>query len=148
MDPLVATIIGIIGPYLAKGADEFAKSAGKAAFEGTKKLVDRLSRWWKGDPVADATVSNFAAEPELNAEMLATRLAHAIKKDPSFADELRVLVDELGPNVDVIQKMEIARGVTGGKIGELVSGRVRVQQEMKDAQNVVGVEINRMGGGR
>lgn len=61
MDPLVATVIAVVGPYLAKGAEEFSKSAGKAAFDGVKALVARLSKWWDAEPVAAAAAKSFSA---------------------------------------------------------------------------------------
>lgn len=146
MDPLVATVISIVSPYLVKGAEEFAKSAGKAAFDGTKALVERLSRWWKNDPVANAAATSFKSEPEHYGKLLGAQLEHDLAKDQSFANELRALVDNLGPSVDVIQKMEVARGVTGADIGTLVSGQVRIQQDIRDAQNVTGFKAGKVGG--
>ena len=52
----------------------------------------------------------------------------------------------MGPSVEVVQKMEVARGVTGADIGTLVAGRVRVQQEIRDAQNVSGFKADKVGG--
>jgi hypothetical protein len=146
MDPLIATVISIVSPYLVKGAEEFAKSAGKAAFDGTKALVDRLSQWWNNDPIANAAATSIESDPEHYGKMLGAQLEHQLKKDASFANELRVLVDDLGPSVDVIQRMEVARGVTGADIGTLTTGRVRVEQTIGDAQDVTGFKANKVGG--
>ena len=146
MSALVATIMSIVSPYLVKGAEEFAKSAGKAAFDGTKALVERLSRWWKDDPIANAAATSFKSDPEHYGKLLGVQLEHDLAKDESFADELRALVDSLGPAVDVVQRMEVARGVTGADIGTLVSGQVRVQQNIRDAQDVTGFKGGKVGG--
>ena len=146
MEVLAATVLSIVSPYLVKGAEEFAKTAGKAAFDGAKALVDRLGRWWKNDPIANAAATSFKSDPEHYGKMLGAQLEHELKNNEAFAQELRSLVDSMGPSVDVIQKMEVARGVTGADIGTLVSGQVKVHQEIKDAQNVTGFKADRVGG--
>jgi hypothetical protein len=146
MDPLVGTVIGIVSPYLVKGAEEFAKSAGSAAFEGAKAIVTRLSQWWSAEPVADAAAKALPSNPERYGKILGDQLADELEKNPTFAAELRGLVDGMGPSVEVVQKMEVARGVTGADIGTLLSGTVRVQQEIRDAQNVTGFKADKVGG--
>jgi len=145
MDPLVTTIIGVVSPYLAKGAEEFAKSAGTAAFNGAKALVARLSQWWSQEPVAAAAANSFKSDPQRYGKILGDQLEYDLAKDPSLADELRRLVNGMGPSVEVIQKIEVARGVTGADIGSLAAGQVRVQQEFQDAQNVVGFKATNVG---
>jgi hypothetical protein len=44
MAPLVAAVLSVASPYLVKGAEEFAKSAGAAAFNAAKALMDRLHK--------------------------------------------------------------------------------------------------------
>jgi hypothetical protein len=44
IDAIVAGVFGLLGPYMAKGAEEFAKTAGKEAFEQAKKLTGVLKR--------------------------------------------------------------------------------------------------------
>jgi hypothetical protein len=146
METLAATVISIVAPYLAKGAEEFAKSAGKEAFERVKALTSRVQQWWKGDAVAAAAADNLVSNPERNGKLLSELLSSDLEKDQPFAAELRKLVDDLGPVIDVVQKMEIARGVTGADIGSLVRGTVRVQQEITNAENVTGFRANKVGG--
>jgi hypothetical protein len=58
MEALAATVISLVAPYLAKGAEEFAKEAGKEAF--VKALVNRLQAWWTSDTVAEALIGTSA----------------------------------------------------------------------------------------
>lgn len=145
MDPLVVTVIGIVSPYLAKGAEEFAKLAGETAFKGTKALVTRLSTWWAAEPVAAAAVQHYAADPKRYGKVLAAQLGHDLERDPSFAEELRQLVNGLGPRVDVIQQMEVAENVTGADVRDLVSGSLRIEQHIDNARNVTGLKADRIG---
>jgi hypothetical protein len=147
METLAASAIGLVAPYLAKGAEEFAKAAGQAGFDQCKALVGRLQRWWSGDPVAAAAADNLAKDPQKYGKLLGQLLSADLANDPTFAAELRKLVEGVGPSVEVIQKMEIANGVTGADIGELVTGRVRVEQTIADAANVTGFKANKVGGG-
>jgi len=78
--------------------------------------------------------------------LLGAELERAMSKNEALAKDVRALVDQLGPSVDVIQKMEVARGVTGADIGTLISGQVRVNQEIRDAQNVTGFKADKVGG--
>ena len=65
--------------------------------------------------------------------------------EPGMQREFEALVTGMGPQVEVFQKIAQANGVTGARIEELVRGHVHVGQEIDEAQNVTGVEINRMG---
>jgi hypothetical protein len=145
MTALVATVISIVSPYMVKGAEEFAKSAGAAAFNAAKALVDRLRTWWNNEPVAEAAAKALPSDPERYAKVLAEALDHDLTKDPAFAAELKKLVDAAGPYAEVYQKMDVARGVTGAEIGSLLSGHLSVQQEVRDAQNVTGLKVDKIG---
>ena len=146
MEALIGTVMGIVSPYLVKGAEEFAESAGAAAAEGAKALVTRLSQWWSREPVAGAAAEALPADPERYGKVLGDQLAYELEKDPALAEDLRTLVDGMGPSVEVVQRIEVARGVTGADIGTMVSGAVRVHQEFRDAQNVTGFKANKVGG--
>ena len=146
MEVLVASVIGIVTPYLIKGAEEFAKSTGQAAFDGTKALVERLSRWWKNDPIASTAANSIKSDPEHYGKLLGVQLEHALKNDPSLANDLKALVDNLGPAINVIQKIDVGRGVTGADIGTLVSGQVNIDQDVRDGQNITGFKADRVGG--
>src|SRR5690242_7091371 len=105
METLAASVISLVAPYLAKGAEEFAKTAGKVAFEQCEPLVGRLRRWWSGDPDAAAAADNLAKDPQKYGTLLGQLLSTDLTKDPAFAAELRSLVEGMGPNIEVIQNM-------------------------------------------
>jgi hypothetical protein len=146
METLAAAIISVVAPYLVKGAEEFAKSAGAAAFDQVKGLAGRLRTWWSGDAVATAAAENFAKDPERYGKTLGELLTSDLEKDPALADELRGFLKQLGPSIEVVQKIEIGRGVTGADIGTLLSGRVRVEQNVTDASDVTGYRGTKVGG--
>jgi hypothetical protein len=148
LEALAATVVSLVAPYFVKGAEEFAKSAGKDAFEKVKSLVVRLQKWWDDDPVAAAAGNNLSKDPLRYGKILSEALTSSLSKDEALANDLRKLVEAAGPSIDVVQKMEIARNVTGADIHHLLQGTVRVEQEIKDAQNVTGFKADIVGGGR
>jgi hypothetical protein len=146
MEALAAAVISIVGPYIAKGAETFAQEAGKEAAGAVKALVDRLQRWWSGEPVAEAAAEHLASDPKKYSTILGDLLASEMVENEAFAAELRELVDGVGPHIEVVQRIEIAKGVTGADIDELVRGSVHVEQQMKEAQDVTGFKAKRVGG--
>jgi hypothetical protein len=146
MEALAAAAISIAGPYIAMGAEEFVKQAGQDAFGAVKALADRLHRWWLGEPVAAAAAERLASDPKRYSTILAQLLATDLTNDEGFASELRELVGDVGPHVEVVQGMEIADGVTGADVEELVRGSVHIEQQMKEARNVTGYKGKRIGG--
>ncbi len=146
METLAANAISLVAPYLVKGAEEFAKCVGKAAFDQCSALVERLRSWWSSNPVATAAADNLAKDPETYGKMLGQLLSADLQKNPALAAELRECIENAGPSIDVIQKIEIANGVTGADIGELITGTVKVQQDIKNATNVTGFKATKVGG--
>lgn len=135
----------MITPYLVKGGEAFAEEVGKATYQKVTDLVHRLEAWWKGDPVAQAAASAVPANPELNAKRLGGMLDDAFEGDPAFVADVRRLMDDLGPEVKVIQEMKLANGVTGAEIGRMISGRVTVTQTIDEATNVTGFKADEIG---
>ena len=146
MEALIGTVISLISPYLVKGAEEFAKSAGAAAFEGTKALVERMAKWWRNDPVAEAAAKAIPQDPKRYAAVLADQLAHDLPKDEVLAADLRRLVSTVGPSAEIVQKIKFADGVTGADIVNFIKGRISIHQEIDVGRNVVGVKIKDFGG--
>jgi hypothetical protein len=58
----------------------------------------------------------FAPGLHLRRQSIGTR------RSARFATELRSLVDDMGPDVEVVQKIEVGRGVTGADIGSMLKG--------------------------
>jgi hypothetical protein len=92
MEALAATVTSLVAPYLAKGAEEFAKEAGREAFDKVRDLVNRLQVWWTGDAVAGALVGDLQTNPVEGSKMLGERLAFAMSRDSSLAAEVKQLV--------------------------------------------------------
>jgi hypothetical protein len=146
VEALAGLAISIAAPYIAKGAEAFAQEVGTEAFGAVKALADRLRSWWSGEPVAAAAAESLTSEPEKYSRILAQLLSSDLVKDDAFAADLRALTERVGPNVQVVQQIEVAKGVTGADIEEFTTGSVRVEQDMKSAENVTGFKAKKVGG--
>jgi len=146
VEALAGLAISIVAPYIAKGAEALAQEVGTEAFGAVKAVADRLRGWWSREPVAAAAAESLASEPEKYSSILTQLLTSDLAKDDDFAAELRALTERLGPNVQVVQRIEVAKGVTGADIEQLVTGNVRVEQDMKEAQDVTGFRAKTVGG--
>ena len=147
MEPITiaATAIGILGPFVAKGAEEFVKTAGKEAYEKTKKLFATLKTRWSGDEEAMSTLTNFEKKPDRYESVLKSILQEDLAKDPNFRTELARQLEQIGPYVEVIQKMKKGEDIIGIQVDEMNKGKAIVNQEIDEAKNVQGFVSKTLG---
>ncbi len=149
MDPVTATlaanVMTVLMPYAAMGAQEFAKSAGKEAYEKAKSLLGTLKARWAGDEEATDAVSRFEEKPERYRPVLEGILEEKITQDKELAAGLATLLEEMGPSLEVIQRMEEGRRVTGLEAQQMSGGRARVRQDIGRGEDVTGARIGRIG---
>jgi hypothetical protein len=149
MDPiitgLVTSVITVLTPYVKKGAGEFANAAGEVAYEKAKGLLATLKKRWVKDKEASTQLENFEKKPERYQPVLEDILAEKLSEDKEFADELAQILKEMGPTLEIIQKMEEAEDVTGLEAEEMAGGKAKVEQEIGKAKNVTGAKFKRIG---
>ena len=142
---LAATIVSVLTPYVAVGAQEFAKSAGKSAYEHAKNLLATLKARWAGDQEATDTLARFEEKPERYRPVLEDILQEKLSQDEELAAELATLLNQMGPTLEVVQQMEEGRRVTGLETEQMSGGRARVRQDIKKGEDVTGARISRIG---
>ena len=149
MDPaitnLATSVMSVLLPYVSKGAEEFARFAGEAAFKKAKSLIDTLKAKLSGDKEASEALSHFEEKPERYQQILKDILQEKLEKDKGLADELGKLLRDLGPSLKVLQEMKEGSNVTGVKADKITGGDVSVTQKIDKASNVTGVEIKDIG---
>ena len=149
MDPvtvtLAANVMTVLMPYAAMGAQEFAKSAGKEAYEKAKSLLGTLKARWTGDEEATDAVARFEEKPERYRPVLEGILEEKITQDEQLAAELATLLEEMGPSLEVVQRMEEGRRITGLEAEQMSGGRARVRQDIGRGEDVTGARIGRIG---
>ncbi len=91
---LVPAAMALLAPFAAKGAEEFAKTAGKAAAEKAGALLRTIrERWAKNDEAKDA-LAKFERKPERYRPVVEDILTETVRSDPAFAQTLSQV---LGP---------------------------------------------------
>ena len=149
MDPvtvtLAANVMTVLMPYAAMGAQEFAKSAGKEAYEKAKTLLGTLKAKWAGDKEAADTLARFEEKPERYQPVLEGILEEKIAQDEQLAAELATLLEEMGPSLEVVQRMEEGRRITGLEAQQMSGGRARVRQDIGRGEDITGARIGRIG---
>jgi hypothetical protein len=114
MDPITATlaanVVAVLAPYVAVGAQEFVRNAGKDAYEKAKTMLASLRAKWTGDEEATDALTRFEEKPERYAPVLEDVLNEKLAEDKELAMVLSTLLNEMGPSLEVVQKMEEGRG--------------------------------------
>lgn len=149
MDPitgsLAASVVGVLAPYVVLGAQEFARNVGREAYEKAKTMFTTLKARWKDDEEATEALSRFEEKPERYAPVLEDVLREKLAEDKELAAVLSTLLNEMGPSLEIVQRMEEGRRVTGLKAEEMITGRATVRQDIGTGEDVTGASIRRIG---
>jgi hypothetical protein len=145
VEALVSTVLSVLSPYVAKGGEEFAKEAGKAAFEKAKSLFQTLKTKFSGDKEASGALENFEQKPARYQPILDEVLREKLSQDPALAAELEKHLQEMRPELEIIQKMKVGKKVTGLEADEMRGGKATIDQDMEQAEDVIGVKIKKFG---
>jgi hypothetical protein len=149
MDPvtigLASTTMGILMPYVKKGAEQFISSAGKEAYEKSKAILGILRKRWLEDKEATETLERFEQKPDRYKSALEDILNEKLAQDKGLAEELQKRLIDMDPDLEIIQKMNTAENVIGLEADEVVRGRAKVTQEIEQVKNVTGARIKRIG---
>jgi len=86
----------LLGPYLAKAGEAFAKKAGEKLAEKAGALYQAVKKKFKGDAYAEQTLARVEEKPELEGRQAALKevLTEKLEEDADFAETVRRLVEE------------------------------------------------------
>jgi hypothetical protein len=145
---LAANVVAVLAPYAALGAQEFAKSVGKEAYEKAKGMLAVLKAKWTADEEATEALSRFEEKPERYAPVLEDVLREKLAEDKELAAVLSTLLNEMGPSLEVVQRMEEGRRVMGLEAEEMTEGGATVRQDIGRGEDVTGARIRHIGSQR
>ena len=147
MEPITmaSTVAAILAAYVAKGAEEFIKAAGKDAYEKTRNLFTKLKAKLAGNEEASSTLHDFENEPERYKPALKKILEDELMKDEDFRVDLDQKLHEIGPHIEVIQKISKGGNIIALEAEEIRKGTVRIEQEIGEADSVTGPKFGRIG---
>jgi hypothetical protein len=145
LEILVPILMGAFFKVVSRAGSGVLDAVERAADESATSVFSRVKAWWAPDKSASDDLSKFEEEPDIYAPVIQARLVKKLTEEPGKQAELAAMLGDLGPQVEVFQTIAEAHGITGAKFDAIVSGRVRVDQRIDHASDVVGVEIKRMG---
>jgi hypothetical protein len=145
---LATAVVTILAPYAAKTAREFVETLGETAYQRAKGLMDSLKRRWSSqaeDKEAAVVLEQFEKKPERYEPVLRDVLEEKIAADPELAGDLTGKVRELGPVLEIVQRLSNAEGVTGLEAKEMKAGKAAITQDIEGGRNITGAKIDRIG---
>ena len=134
MDPkviatLASSIVAVLAPYLAKASAEFTKEIGKIGIEKVGALYQAIKAHFQSQPAAEEALKDMEATPDDEDTQAALRLQlkKQMEADPTFADMLRQLVEEIGQDEQAAtflsqvydSKVGILSQVYGSEVGKI-----------------------------
>lgn len=149
MDPtliaLAAKTVAILRPYVAKTATEFISTVGQTGHDRAKALLDRLRSRWAGDVGSTVVLDQFEQDPDTFERPLDAILQRQLADDSEFREEVESAIEELGPTLEIFQRMGVGENVTGLEADELARGKVSVRQEIDQGSGITGARLGRIG---
>ncbi len=149
MDPitigLATKAMAVLMPFAAKSGEEFAKAAGQDAYKRAKGLFEYLKHKFSEDLEAAENLKRFEEKPERYAPIVEDILKEKLSQDKVLAEELEEMLNEMGPDLEIIQRMKIGERITGLEADEVARGKAKVIQDIEQARDVTGAKIKRLG---
>lgn len=149
MDPLTiglaSGVMNVLMSCVKKGTEEFINAAGKDAYEKSKAVLGTLKRRWSGDKEAMETLEDFEEKPDRYKSAIEDILIEKLAQDKGLAEELQKMLNNMGPDLEIIQRMGIAENVIGLEADEAIKGKAKVTQEIERGKDVTGTRIKRIG---
>lgn len=145
MDPVIAAALAGLTAFVTTSTEDLLKALGNTAANKVRKLFGALKARWSNDPAAVGDLERFADNPKLYAPVVQARLEQLLSSDPEFRTVLVQLVNDIGPQLTVVQRMAEARGVTGLEADEFRRGRASVEQNIEKASDVTGAKFKTIG---
>ncbi len=148
MDPttLVTNVMTVLIPYVTKGAEEFARLLGEATYNKAKNLFDILRTHLSGDKEASYSFDCFQEKPKRYQPVVEDILKEKLAQDHAFAADLEDILKEMGPELSIVQRMQVGEKITGLEADEMAGGTATITQEIDQATDVVGARIKRIEG--
>jgi len=103
-------------PYVAKGAEEFAKELGKDAAQKARDIYTYLKNKFSADSEESQILSLFEKKPEKYERNLTAVLQERAQNDSDFVDELQKHVDSAAPYIKVVQSLKGAKKAVGADL--------------------------------
>jgi flagellar basal body L-ring protein FlgH len=147
MDPitLVTSAVTLLSPYVAKGAEEFAKELGKDAAQKAKELYTYLKNKFSADSEESQVLTLFEKKPEKYEDTLTDVLQERARTDSEFAGELEKHVNSAAPYIKVVQSLKGSKKAVGAEVEKATSGNFDIRQEAENSEEIIGFRAKEVG---
>jgi hypothetical protein len=108
-------------------------------------LLTTLRSRWTGDREASENLERFEEKPDRYRPVFEDILTEKLASDRSLATDVERILKEMGPTLDIVQRMDRGEQVVGLEAKEMVGGSARIEQDIKEAKDVKGAKIDRLG---
>lgn len=120
IESLATAALALLGPYLAKASEAFAKKAGEQLIGKIAALYQAIKDKFKGDDHAEQTLARLEQDPESKRRQAALEdvLIEKMEQDAEFAEKVRQLVvesEQVGGGDVITQRLSVS-----GKAGDIV----------------------------
>jgi len=147
MDPtiteLATGVLTFLSPYTVKGAEETTKLVAKDVYEKAKELYSTLKQRWKGDTGAESALVGYKEDPDSFKPALENILIKRLTEDKNLYAELSKYMNENRPIWTVIQETKNAENVVGVDAEKMGGEDVHVRQKAETAKDMIGIRIRR-----
>lgn len=131
LETLVASVITILGPYVAAGAKKAAEVTGEAMAKQAGHLLKRVRTWFSVDPEATSALQSFEQKPDRYGAIVQDILLEKARGDAAIASELEELINQMGPRLEVFQRIRSLVGhATGVDLAQWEKGVASIRQEV------------------
>jgi hypothetical protein len=145
LEVLVPLLMGALIQVAGRAGEGVLGAVEDTAKDTASTVFGKIKAWWSSDDSASGDLEKFVSEPDIYQPVIEKRLVRKLADEPAMQDELAKLLADAGPETEIYQSVSSAHGITGAKVQEMLRGRVQVKQDIKNASDVTGAEINRMG---
>ena len=148
MDPatIAASVAALLAPYLKQAGEDFVGEAGKFVQGRAKVLWQKLRARLEGEPQGKVVLDQFEKDPEAHSDDFKATLEQKMAQDKTLSDEVSAEVAEIkrkAPYVRVVQQMKEAEDVVGVRAKRLKSGTVDVRQVVEGrAKGLTGADVD------
>ena len=142
---LAARVVAVLLPLVSKGAEEFATKVGETTYAKAKTLLATLKHKWSQDKEASESLAHFEEKPERYKGVIEDILQEKLSQDNDLVAYISHLFQEMGPALEIIQKMDEGRDITGLKAEQMRRGTAKVTQDIKHGEKVTGAEFEKLG---
>jgi hypothetical protein len=94
MEPIITSIVAVLGEYALDKGGEFLEEVGPKALDTAKEIFTTVLDRLRKDPKSEVVAEEFKEDPATYEKPLEKKLAQEFEADAEFATQLQVLLEQ------------------------------------------------------